>query len=223
MAAPRDLPLSARALPEGVDPLRIVALGTSLTARGPWPDHLAARLSACLEHPVEITRIARPGANVSWAAQPDRVAEVAAETPDIVLLEFAINDADLRDGLSRGEADAVTRGLLDDLAGAVPGAALVEVTMSPASGPRGVLRPGLAARYADAVTRSADRGGAMVDLYTRWIALPRDQRGLVDGLHPDPEIAAQVIVPPLAAYLAEGFGVSCAQDQPLAPLPVTPS
>jgi hypothetical protein len=219
VAEPRDLPLSPRTLPEGADPLRIVAFGTSLTARGPWPDHLAARLAACLEHPVELIRIARAGANVSWAAHPDRIAEVAAGTPDIVLLEFAINDADLRDGLSRGEADALTRGLLDDLAGAVPGAALVELTMSPAHGARGLLRPGLAARYGDVVARGRARSGAVADLYMRWIALPRDQRGLADGLHPDPAIAAQVIVPPLAAHLAEGFGAPCAQDQPLEPVP----
>ncbi|MEJ6391585.1 SGNH/GDSL hydrolase family protein [Gymnodinialimonas ulvae] len=219
VAAPRDLPLTPRTLPDGTAPLRIVALGTSLTARGPWPDHLAARLAACLDHSVEIIRIARPGANVSWAAHPDRIAAVVAEAPDIVLLEFAINDADLRDGLAREAADALTRGLLEDLAEAVPEAALIEMTMSPARGARGLLRPGLAARYGDVVARGGDANRGVVDLYTRWIALPRHQRGLADGLHPDPSIAAQVTVPPLAAYLAEGFGAACPQDQPLEPLP----
>jgi acyl-CoA thioesterase I len=210
---PRDRPLAPRALPAD-RPLRIVAFGTSLTARGPWPDLLAARLGACLGHPVEIARVARPGAGVAWAGQGAQIAAVAALAPDLALVEFAVNDADLRDGRPRAEADRLTRALFADLAAALPDATLVELTMSPASGLRGLLRPGLAARYADAVTRAGDRGGALVDLNRRWIALPRAARELDDGLHPDPEIAAAVIVPPLAAHLAAGFGGECPEDQP---------
>lgn len=219
--APRDLPLTPRPLPQGDAALRIVALGTSLSARGPWPDRLAARLAQCLDHPVETVRITRPGANIGWGAHPDRLAAVIAERPDIVLVEFAINDADLRDGVARNAADALTRAALEDLARALPEAAIVELTMSPASGLRGLLRPGLAARYGDVVARGDTSGGdtgggdtgggvrGVVDLYARWIARPRAARGLDDGLHPDPEIAADVIVPPLTAYLSAGYGRPC--------------
>lgn len=207
--APRDLPLVPRALPQDDRPLRIVALGTSLSARGPWPDRLAARLAECLGHRVEIARVARPGANVTWGGAPETIAAVAGHGPDVVLLEFAINDADLRDGLRRAEADAQTVALLDALAEAAPQAAFVELTMNPASGARALHRPGLAARYADVVARAEARGDALVDLYHRWIALPRAARGLDDGLHPAAEIAAAVIVPPLAAHLAAGFGGTC--------------
>jgi acyl-CoA thioesterase I len=211
--SPRDRPLAPRALPaEG--PVRIVALGTSLTARGPWPDRLAERLAACLGHPVEIRRVARPGATVAWGQEPAQVAAVAEAAPDIVLVEFAINDADLRDGLPRAEADARSRALLAALADALPEAAIVEMTMSPARGLRGLMRPGLAARYADVVARAEAREGALVDLHARWLRLPRDARGLdADGLHPDPELAAGVIVPALAAHIAPAFGAACPEGQ----------
>jgi lysophospholipase L1-like esterase len=213
---PRDRPLVPRALPaEG--PLRIVALGTSLTARGPWPDRLADRLGACLDHPVEILRVARPGASVAWGGDAAQIAAVAEAAPDIVLVEFAINDADLRDGHPRAEADARTRALLGALSAVLPEAAIVELTMSPARGLRGVMRPGLAARYADAVVRAEARDGPLVDLYARWLRLPRDARGLDDGLHPDPELAAGVIVPALAASLAPAFGVACPEGQAAQP------
>ena len=206
---PRDLALAPLALPEG-RALRIVAFGTSLSARGVWPDRLAERLQSCLGRPVEVARVALPGAGSAWAADPARIAAVAGFHPDLVLVEFAINDADLRDGATRSASDRSTRAALAALQAALPDAGIVELTMSPAHRARGVLRPGLAARYDDAVRRGSDRGGGLVDLYRRWIALPRGARGLdADGLHPDPEIAAQVIVSPLAAYVAASFGQDC--------------
>jgi lysophospholipase L1-like esterase len=216
--APRDRPLAPRTLLSGGEtppPLRIVTLGTSLSARGDWPERLADRLGACLGHPVEIARVARPGANVTWALDAARLAAVAAARPDVVLVEFAINDADLSDGLPRAEADRRTRALLDRLEGATEGAAVVEMTMSPARGLRGVLRPRLAAHYADAVARAEGAGGArgVVDLYRRWLRLPRGARGLGDGLHPDPGLAAAVIAPALAAYLAPAFGGACPEGE----------
>jgi acyl-CoA thioesterase-1 len=209
-AAPRDRPPALQAAAMGGDgPITIVALGTSLSARGPWPDDLAARLTACLEREVRITRVAEPGVTVAWGQAPARISAVAAAAPDVILMEFAINDADLRDGLPRAEADARSRALLAELTEAAPGAVIVEMTMSPAHGLRGVLRPGLAARYDDVVARAEDRGGAVADLHGHWLNLPRAARRFDDGLHPDPDLAAEVIVAPLAALLAPAFGASC--------------
>ncbi|MEM1340687.1 MAG: SGNH/GDSL hydrolase family protein [Pseudomonadota bacterium] len=200
--APRDVALRLRALPE---PLRITVLGTSLSHNEPWPDQLSEALNACLG-PTEITVLAQPGAGVLWGQ--GQVGAVAEATPDLVLVEFAINDADIRDGLPRAEAAAETRALLAALAEALPGAALVEMTMSPASGLRGVLRPGLAGYYEDVITRAVQGSHGAIDLYARWLTLPRAERGLIDGLHPDPQIAAEVTVAPVRDYIAATFGAS---------------
>ncbi|MEX0351334.1 MAG: SGNH/GDSL hydrolase family protein [Paracoccaceae bacterium] len=203
--------IDPRALPDGA--LRIVAFGTSLTARSPWPDELADRLGTCLGRPVEIQRVAQPGATARWAASAKQIAAVVDASPDLVLVEFAVNDADLREGVSRAEADRLMRAALQALAEALTDATLVEMTMSPARGWRGVSRPGLAAYYSDAVARAEERGGGLVDFYRRWTALPRSERGLADGIHPDPDVAAAVIVAPLAAYVAAGFEASCPEGQ----------
>lgn len=82
------------------DPLRITAFGSSLTHRPDWPDRLAARLERCLgtTRRVEIARVSAGGAGSAWGQA--QVAAVIATRPDLVLIEFAINDADLRNGIS---------------------------------------------------------------------------------------------------------------------------
>ena len=93
-ATPADLPLAP--FDRADAPARIVAFGTSLTAREGWPEALAARLEACLGHPVELIRVARNGAGSDWAL--GQTGAVIAARPDLVLIEFAVNDADLLDG-----------------------------------------------------------------------------------------------------------------------------
>jgi len=208
---PRDraLPQTAGAaeMPDGL--LRITVLGTSLTALYDWPARLEAALAACLDQPVRITVIARPGATIAWGA--DQVAMVAASAPNLVLVEFAINDADLRGGLSPAAAAQRHRDLVVGLRAAIaPAPRIVLMTMNPARGPRGWMRPRLAAHYAGYVdlARTADLG--LVDLYSRWLALPVEARGLErDGLHPAPRVAARIILPVLVPYLAQTWRGGC--------------
>lgn len=193
--------------PASGTPLRLAVFGTSLTATADWPEALAGALSDCLGRPVGLARIARAGAGSDWAlAQIDRV---AAGAPDIVLIEFAINDADLHDGLWLDASLANHRALIAGLRAKAPGARLVLMTMSPAEGLRGLLRPQLARyyrAYRDLAT-AADIG--LIDLYPRWLALPRGARGLRDGLHPDVATVRGVIVPVALPVLAELAGGSC--------------
>lgn len=202
---PADRPMGA--LPaEG--PLRITAFGTSLTARASWPDALAGRLSDCLGREVAVTRVARPGASVEWGL--GQVGAVRETEPHGVLVEFAINDADLTDGLSPGRAMAAHRELVAELRAGQPDLPVALMTMSPAAGPRGLVRPRLARHYADYAVLAEEEGTGLVDLAARWRALPRGDRGLADGLHPEDTVATSVIVEPLAAYLAAAAGGSCA-------------
>jgi len=177
---PRDraLPQTAGAAEMPNGPERITVLGTSLTALYDWSTRLEAVLSACLDQPVRITVIARPGTTIAWGA--DQVAMVAASAPDLVLVEFAINDADLRGGLSPAGAAQRHRDLIAALRAAIaPAPRIVLMTMNPARGPRGWMRPRLAAHYANYVdlARTADLG--LVDLYPAgWLCrrMPADSR-----------------------------------------------
>ena len=204
--APRDIPLPVQSLSEA--PVRLVIMGTSLTALYEWPAAVAAGLEACLGHPVEMTLVARPGAQSPWGlAQMPRVAQAA---PDIVVLEMAINDADLRDGIWLRDSAASHRAMLGAMQALPAPPQIVMMTMSPAEGPRGWVRFRLGAFYAMAVELAAEAGLGVVDLYPRWLALPRAQRGLEeDGLHPDPKVAEPLIAGALLPYLAASRGVVC--------------
>ena len=193
--APRDRPL-----PPGPIPERVVVLGTSLSARSDWPAALEAALSDCLGRPASVAVIARPGANSGWGM--GQVERVAAHRPQAVLVEFAINDADLLDGLTIGRAHSAHDVIASELAALAPGARVLLMTMNPAHGPRGWARPRLAAYYGlyPRLARRHDAG--LLDLYPRW--LERGGEGIPDGLHPTDVAARAVILPPLLEALGCG-------------------
>lgn len=183
-------------------PLRIVALGTSLTRNSGWPDRLAERLAVCSGRAVSVEQIAKVGANSSWGlAQADRV---VAARPDLVLVEFAVNDADLTDGLSLSRADANHRALVAAIRAAAPEAQLVLMTTNPAHGLRGLIRPWLAAHNAQYRSLAAEQGLGLIDLAPIWRAAlaEGDARAMLpDGLHPTEAAVEQVALPVIAAQL----------------------
>ena len=202
-AGPQHRFSETEVLPMGKTPLRIVALGTSLTRNALWPDDLARALTACSGRPVLVTRIAEVGENSAWGLTQAQA--VAALTPDLVLIEFAINDADLRDGLSLDAAlDAHLR-LLDVLAAEAPAARPVLMTMNRAFGLRGLLRPWLGAHYAQYRRLAAERDIGLIDLAPLWSAAPATGpdgvRLLPDGLHPTDAAVAHIALPSLVTEL----------------------
>lgn len=182
-------------------PVRIVALGTSLTAGGDWTAPLSAALSACAARPVEIVPVAMPGRGSDWGVE--EMDEVIALQPDLVLIEFSINDADLAEGRSLASALADHETILDALHEAVP----VLVTMSPAFGPRGWLRPRLAAHEAQYRELAEARRIGLIDLAPVWhhaLAAAPDRRALMpDGLHPTSDAVAAIAFPVLRQELGK--------------------
>jgi hypothetical protein len=207
-SAPRDRPIPNWPI-EGRDfgetPLRIVAFGTSLTAGNDWPRRLGKGLTACLGHPVEMIRVAEPGMGSSWALE--HVAEVAAFEPEVVLIEFSINDADLRDGVSRSRGRRQHEALIDSLQKELPEARLVLMTMSPAYGLRGLLRPFLTEHYADVADLAYARDLGLIDLYPRWRNSNVDRPA--DGLHPDNEATRAVVDAPVLAAFTDALETGC--------------
>ncbi len=190
-------------LPPGQGPIRIVALGTSLTRNGLWPDDLASALIACSGRPVLVTRIAEVGENSAWGLT--QVQAVTALQPDLVLIEFAINDADLRDGQNLDAALDAHQRLLDALATAAPAARPVLMTTNRAFGLRGLMRPWLSAHYEQYRRLAAARHIGLIDLAPLWAAAPATgQDGvplLPDGLHPTDAAVARVAFSSLVTEL----------------------
>lgn len=184
--------------------LKIVALGTSLTARGGWQPALEEALARCLSRPVEIATVAKSGATSDWAAA--NVGAVVAAHPDVVLVEFYANDAALNRFTSVARSRANMEGVLDTLRSSLPRARIVLMGMNPMHGLRGTIRPFIES-YAEAHrTLALSKALSFVDFRPIW-----RRRGdawlsqaIPDGTHPTPAAAAEIMVPTLVAELSGG-------------------
>lgn len=179
--------------PEGnsTEALRLAVLGTSLTSNYSWPDEVATLMAECSGRTVQLRRIAEAGVNSNWAL--DNVERVIAEAPDIVVIEFAINDADLLDGVWYQDSMSNHRELVRLLRESVPEAKIVMMTMSHAHGARGLVRPFLARYYSGYVAVADQTNIDLIDLFPRWLARKRLGLRFSDGLHPDDDVATQVV------------------------------
>lgn len=187
-------------------PLRITILGTSLSSAGRyrWPDEVGSRLAELLDRPVEIVRIALPGATSEWGV--DQVDRVRATNPDIVLIEFAVNDADTRHFIDVERSTNLHEQIITGLTAGGQGPTIVLLTMNPGTGPRAWMRPFLSRYYASYVNLAERYDTGLVDLYARWTALPCGGIDSEDGLHPTDGAASDVIVAPVTDALAMAAG-----------------
>lgn len=193
-------PRGAAPIPPG-RPLRLAAIGTSLTSSNAWPERLVALLESCRPEGVALQRVARAGAASDWGERA--VAGYFADAsppPDIVIMEFAINDASLARGVPLSESAAIHRRMLAGAAALRPAPIVFLTTMNPAWGGNARERPGLDAYFAMYRDLARETGGpALVDVAPDWRALSAADRGALvpDGLHPTDAAQARVLVPRL--------------------------
>jgi lysophospholipase L1-like esterase len=197
--------LAPAAEPAGAaEPLTIVALGTSLTEGSDWPQRLGRTLSACWSRPVRVEVVAGSGMTSNWGLE--QLGRVASLKPDIVLVEFAMNDANWRRFVtrkrSRANIVAIGRGIRDR----VPGAKVFLMTTNVVHGLRGIMRPTVDAHYGQYREIAAAEGLRLIDLAPKWAVLPRDslRRAVPDGVHPTPEAFARIAAPEIVSALSEG-------------------
>ncbi|MDV4153468.1 SGNH/GDSL hydrolase family protein [Rhizobium brockwellii] len=187
---------------DSLQPLKIVAFGTSLTARGGWQSALETGLSACLQRPVNVESVAKSGETSLWAlTQVDRV--IAAQ-PDIILIELYANDATLHRFVSLAQSRKNIGDILDQLRQRLPQARIIVMAMNPFSGLRGLIRP-FADSYVSAHQAEAKkRGLEFVDHRPNWERLTPDDlaTAIPDGVHPQPDMASKIIAPELVKRIA---------------------
>lgn len=197
-------PMAVRALPDR--PVRIVALGTSLTLRAVWPDRLGPLLAGCGIR-VDVIRIAKAGAASDWGV--GMLDRLTAERPDIVIVEFSVNDADIVDGLWPW----ASRANVEKIAGAVTGMPgqpqVLLVSTAPVVGiAQAMKRPFLAYHQAQYGRIADERALGFLNGTALWRQAGLDG-ALPDGVHPDPEREAQVMLSALAGAIAASYGRSC--------------
>lgn len=186
------------------EPFTIVALGTSLTESGDWPQRLGGRLAACWEKPVRVERVAGSGMTSRWGVQ--QIERVAAFRPNVVLVEFAMNDANWRRFVSRERSRANVVAIGRGLRERVLGVKLFLVTTNVVHGLRGMMRPSVDAYYQQYRAISESEGIGLIDLAPIWAALPREalRRAVPDGVHPTAEAFGGVALPAIVAAVSGG-------------------
>lgn len=183
-------------------PARVLLVGTSLTAGGRWSDALAAELSACRPGGVVVERLARPGANSAWGQEALAQRLQTGETPDLLVVEFSINDASLRRGMTLGKSEARHREILTMAAQA--GVPVWLSTMSPAFGFKAWHRPGQVAYRAAYQDLARSAGAGLIAMVPAWTALsaPARAAAMPDDLHPVEAAMREIAVPALVASLS---------------------
>ncbi|MBL8655096.1 MAG: SGNH/GDSL hydrolase family protein [Alphaproteobacteria bacterium] len=182
-------------------------MGTSLTANQLWPKAVASRLRLCTGREASVEIVAGSGETSAWGRQQtDRVANLH---PDVVLVEFAVNDGTLQRFMTvRASVENMTA-IVTSLRARNPAVRIIFMRMNPASGIRGWIRIRRGA-YEAAHRELASRVNVeYVDFSDRWSSLtPIDlKRVIADGIHPDPAAAARLMAPTLANLIG---GARCA-------------
>lgn len=184
-------------------PVTVVALGTSLTASNDWQRTLARALEACWGAPVQVLRVAESARTSAWGRE--QIERVAGHQPDVVLVEFAMNDANWRRLVSRAESRANTVAIGEGIRRRVPGVAIYLMTTNNVHGLRGLMRPSVASYYEQYRDIAREHGFGLVDAHRAWRSLPAEtlRRLVPDGVHPTlaafEEVAIPVIVSALTA------------------------
>lgn len=196
------VPVEALGVLRPGEPVRILIVGTSITARGTWPQELEASLSECRPEGVVVERVARAGANSEWgeAALAKRLS--AGPRPDVVVMEFAGNDARLVRGVSRWSVEARMPAMIAAVrsVGALPFLS----TMSMTYGRERLERPWLPAYHGFYRAIAQQTGAGLIDAAPHWMALDADAaRNMVpDGSHFTPAAARTLILPEYRAIMA---------------------
>ena len=180
-------------------PLRVTFVGTSLTASYNWPK----LLELCQAHEIHISKIALNGATSEWGK--NQIETIVATQPDIVFIEFSINDADLRRRVSLSRSRRNHQDIILGLTTQKPDIRIVLMTMNPSFGFRDLIRPRLSAYY-EAYSQIAERlEVGLLDIYSRWLLFAVDQPLQISGAHPTEKDAEKIILPAIQSYL----GLQC--------------
>jgi len=213
LASPRPFSAPDRIIPPAAPPRpdapHVVVFGTSLTAGQRWPDALSEALTYCLERPARVSVLARAGAGSDWALT--QIAALQALAPDLIVMEFAINDADLFDGLTLVQSAQNHHQILQ----AFTGLPVVLMSTNPVQGLQRIKRPRLARYFSLYPELSAEYDVTFLNMTARWNAAQNLLGPLTDGLHPSMSQAAAIYPETLAPVIGDMlFGAGACSRSP---------
>lgn len=186
-------------------PQHVVIYGTSLSHGGAWVPQLQQTLDARFPGLVKLTNRARGGQHSGWGAAHVDTAVVALK-PDVVFVEFAINDAVTRFDLSLDTIRRNVDTILDHISTALPACEIILQIMNPAFGKaegessHRRHQDAYQQIYRDAARR---RGLLLIDHSIAWNRLLASdgeaavKKLIPDGVHPNAEGWRLLVTPTL--------------------------
>lgn len=182
----------------------IVYYGTSLTAAGAWTRLLTEELAAEFPGQVLTRNTGGPGMHSGWGLK--NVDErVIAHQPDVVFIEFSINDAVARFNLSPEKARDNLNRMIDRIRSARPECEIILQVMNPVVGkPEGDSgwRPNMPIYQDNYREVAAERKLLLIDHMPAWSELlatdeARFRAYVPDGVHPVQDGWRQIVMPEL--------------------------
>lgn len=186
--------------------LTVVVYGTSLTERGTWPVLMQRALHRRYQGRLRLVNSAMSGQTSQWGVLHLQE-RVLRHRPDVVFVEFAINDAHERFGIDVDEMQQNYRYMIERIRKELPDCEIILMTMSDAAGQAEQNRQFRLHEYYQAVRDLAeDYNLFLIDLYPHWQRLrarnePLHRRYMPDGLHPTEEATRRFILPLLMKEL----------------------
>lgn len=199
-------------------PQTIVLYGTSLTHGGAWATALREWFDMKFPGLVTVVNSGGPGENSDWGLANVQ-AKVAGHKPDLVLIEFAVNDAHERfETITPERAWQNLDGIVSTIRGANTQAEVVlQIMNEPWDAPNDKrchsARP-LLARYNENYRRyAAQHALPLLDHALEWQRVRESNRKqfeewMPDGIHPTAEGSLAVTWPTLRSFFENGDTLS---------------
>jgi acyl-CoA thioesterase I len=218
--------LSGRAMASGESPYfirelergrwqKIVAYGTSLTAAAAWPTGLQTQLHGRFGWRARVVNAAGSGMDSRWGlANLSR--RVLKQKPDVVFIEFTINDALAQSKLSVTESKANLTEMIQQIRTARPHCEVIVMIMNPPTGQALEKRTQIR-RYESGYREVAsEQSCRLIDFSPEWRRIiahqpSRWRRYAADGLHPTPQACDEVVLPKLLRKI--GFTPGTASER----------
>jgi lysophospholipase L1-like esterase len=186
---------------------KIVFYGTSLTAAGAWVGQVTDALNRAYPNLVTTKNVAKSGETSRYGVK--HVQDVVDAAPDVVFIEFSVNDACARFNLSKEESRKNLESIIDTIQKANPDCEIILQVMNPVVGrPEGDpgYRPELPAYEQIYRDVAAARGLVLIDHGPAWKKIldqgeAEFKKLAPDGLHPGPAGAERVTTPNVLAAL----------------------
>jgi acyl-CoA thioesterase I len=184
---------------------KIVVFGTSLTKVGAWVDQFQAVLEQQFPGKAKVVNGAQGGANSKWGCKALEE-KVLIHKPDVVFIEFAINDAVAKRKVSVSQARENLNDMVDRILKLNSACEIILMTMNVPVGHTGLMRPEIEAYYQMYRDVAAERTFQLIDHYVSWKKLLKEDPQLYvnlvpDLIHPVYEGALKVILPKLTEEL----------------------